>query len=260
VLLKLSRLFSFDHHMLTTVVLAAVVATAVGVVLARRRPNVAYGVVAGAVVLYGLVAGVYSMSKFSSQAGFPNLTFRQQAWIDHAVGTRANVAFAPVGLESVQNELIVFNRSLGSTFQPPRATLDVDQTTGAVTGLPRYLLVQDGLLTPYGFGGRTVAVSSYLPVQARLIQPAPRALWQLTSPRSVRAFATTDDDCLGVTLVQPDGVIAHQRFEIGGARGTLTGSPLTVSVRLPARRVNDDVRLHGGGRSTIVGVGRGRCT
>src|SRR5439155_8870508 len=139
---------------------AAVAAGAVVVVLARRRPNVVYGATAAAVVLYGLVAGGYAMTKFSTQAGIPRLTFAQQAWIDRAVGTHANVAFAPSGLEAVQNELIVFNRSLGSTFQPPRVALEVDPETGAIQGLPRYLLVQDGLLTPYGFGGESVATSN----------------------------------------------------------------------------------------------------
>jgi hypothetical protein len=260
VLLKLSRVLTFDHHMLTTVVIGAVVATVVAVVVARRRPNVVYGVVAATVVLYGLVAGVYSLSKFSKQAGVPGLTFAQQGWIDRAVGTHANVAFAPVGLEAVQNELIVFNRTLGSTFEPPRVPLEVDPTTGTITGLRRYLLVQDGLLTPYGFGGTSVATSSYLPVTARLIRPRPRALWHLTSPRSVRVFATGRNDCLGVTLAQPEGVIAHQRFEIGGTRGVLMGSPLTASVPLPKNRINVDLRLHGAAKSTIVGLGRGPCS
>src|SRR5256885_591794 len=45
-----------------------------------------------------------------------------------------------------------------------------------------------------------------------------------------------------------------------GARGVLTGSPLYVPVHLPNGRVNVDLRLHGGGKSTIVSVGRGPCT
>jgi hypothetical protein len=260
ILLKLSRVFTFDHHILTTVLLAAVAAAVLAVVLARRRPQLVYGVTAAIVVLYGLVAGAYSLKKFSTQAGIPNLTFAQQSWIDRAVGTHASVAFAPLGLENVQNELIVFNRSLGSTFQPPRVPLEIDHATGAIKGLRRYLLVQDGLLAPDGIGGRSIATSSYLPVTARLIQPSQRALWHLTSPRTVRVFATGDNDCLGVTLVQPDGVIAHQRFEIGGARGVLTGSPLYVLVRLPTGRVNVDLRLHGGGKATIVALGRGPCS
>ena len=137
---------------------------------------------------FGLVAGVYSMNQFMKLAGYPALSFEQQAWIDRAVGTGADVQLAPLGLEGVQGELVSFNRSLSRPVLRP--TLTVDPVTGALHGAPRYLATQDGVLQAIGIGGPQVAESTYLPVQARLIRVAPRALWQLTSPRSVRIFGT----------------------------------------------------------------------
>ena len=91
-------------------------------------------------------------------------------------------------------------------------------------------------------------------MQARLVRVAPRALWQLTSPRSVRVFANGHDDCLTATLAQPAGMTARQRFVFGAARGVLAGGPLTV-----VTRVAPVVELRGGGDATIVALSRGRC-
>jgi hypothetical protein len=248
-----------DHHVLTTVVLAATAAGVAAVVLARRRPALAYGATAAVVAGYGLVAGVYSMHQFSKQAGYPNLTFAQQSWIDRAVGADADVALAPQGLAGVQGELVNFNRSLGSPYAPRRAALTVDPATGALRAAPRYLVVQDGVLTTIGIGGEQVAASDYLPVQARLLRVAPRALWQITSPRTVLVFATGQDECLTATLAQPSGTTARQRFAFGPARGVLSGAPLTFAAALAPGREALDLTVRGGGAATIVALSRGPC-
>jgi hypothetical protein len=240
-----------DAHVLTTVLVVAVATAVLAVVLARRRPALAYGATGAVVMVFGLVAGVYSMNQFMNQAGFPNLSFEQQAWIDRAVGTGADVAIAPQGLEGVQGELASFNRSLGSPYRPRRATLTVD-ATGLLRGAPTYLATQDGILPAIGVGGTQVAQSTYLPVQARLIRVAPRALWQLTSPRSVRLFGGSG--CLTATLAQPAGTAARQPFTFGAAHGVLAGAPVTV-----VTPVVPEVRLQGGGSATIVGLSRAPC-
>jgi hypothetical protein len=248
-----------DQHVLTTVLVVAVAAAALVVVLVRVRPALAYAVTAAAIGGFGLVGGVYAMNQFSKQAGYPNLSFEQQAWIDRAVGTGADVELAPQGLEGVTPELTAFNRTLGSPYRPHRATLTVDAATGALHGAPRYLATQDGVLQTIGVGGEQVAASNYLPVQARLLRVAPRALWQLTSPRAVRVFATRQDDCLTATLAQPAGTTARQRFVFGPARGVLAGAPLAVVAGLPPGRQAVDLTLRGGGDATIVALSRGPC-
>jgi hypothetical protein len=243
-----------DEHVLTTVLVIAVAAAVVAVVLARVRPAPAYAAMAAVVGGFGLVGGVYAMNQFEKQAGYPNLSFSQQAWVDRAVGTGADVKLAPQGLEGVTNELAAFNRSLGDPYRPRRATLTVDPTTGELRGAPRYLVTQDGVLQTIGVGGAQIAESTYLPVQARLIRVARRALWQLTSPRSVHVFAANGTDCLTATLAQPAGTTARQRFEFGPVRGVLAGSPLTV-----VAPVASDLQLLGGGDATIVALSRGPC-
>jgi hypothetical protein len=248
-----------DGHVLTTVLVVAVAGAVVVVLAARARPALAYAATALVVGGFGLVAGVYSMHQFSKQAGFPGLSFGQQAWVDRAVGNDADVELAPVGLDGVQSELTAFNRSLGNPGSPRRATLSVAPATGALRGAPRYLVVQDGVLMPIGVGGEQVALSTYLPVQARLLRVAPRALWQLASPRSVRVFATGADDCLTATLAQPPGTTARQRFTFGPARGVLAGAPLAVVAGLPPDRPAVDLALHGGGEASIVALSRAPC-
>lgn len=240
-----------DQHVLTTVLVVAVAAAVAVVVLARLRPAPAYAAAAAAIGGFGLVGGVYAMRQFSKLAGYPNLSFEQQAWIDRAVGTGADVELAPQGLEGVTAELTAFNRTLGSPYRPQRATLTVDAATGALRGAPRYLVTQDGVLQTIGVGGEQVAASNYLPVQARLIRVAPRALWQLTSPRAVRVYGS---DCVTATLAQPPGTTARQRFTFGSASGVLAGSPVTVTSKPAA-----DLMLRGGGDATIVALSRGPC-
>jgi hypothetical protein len=248
-----------DQHVLTTVLVVAVAAAVLAVVLARRRPELAYAATAAVVGGYGLVAGVYSMNQFVKQAGYASLSFGQQAWIDGAVGANADVALAPQGLEGVVGELSGFNRSLGSPYAPRRADVRVDPSTGALAGAPRYLVVQEGLTTSIGVTGRVLAQTSYLPTNAVLLRLVPRAQWLLTSPRSVRVFATGPGDCLTVTLAQPAGVTAREPFRIGGARGVLAGAPLAVAVKLPAGRQAADVRLSGADDATIVALSRSAC-
>jgi hypothetical protein len=241
-----------DHHLLTTVLVIAVAAAVLAVVLVRVRPALAYAATAAVVGGFGLVAGVYAMNQFSNLAGYPNLSFGQQAWVDRAVGTGADVQLAPQGLEGVTPELISFNRSLGSARRPQRATLTVDPATGRLGGAPRYLVTQDGVLQTIGVTGEQVAASTYLPVQARLIRVAPRALWELTSPRSVRVFGT--GDCVTATIAQPPGTTAKQRFTFGSAHGVLAGAPLAV-----VTRAAPDLVLRGGGAATIVALSRAPC-
>jgi hypothetical protein len=241
-----------DAHVLTTVLVLAVGAAVLAAVAARRWPDVALGATAGAVALFGLVAGLYSMNQFMNQAGLPTVTFEEQAWVDGAVGSGADVELAPQGLDTVQRELILFNRSLGTLFRPRRATLTVDPATGELHGAPHYLVVQDGVLQTIGVGGPQVAASAYLPVQARLIRVEPRALWQLTSPRSVRLFGGSG--CLTATLAQPAGTATRQPFTFGAAHGVLAGAPVTV-----VTPVAPEVRLQGGGSAAIVGLSRGPC-
>src|SRR5258705_100693 len=141
-----------NHHVLTTVLVIAVAAAVLAVVLVRVRPALAYAAMAAVVGGFGLVAGVYSMNQFSKQAGYPSLSFGQQAWVDRAVGTGADVQLAPQGLEGVTDELTSFNRSLGSPRLPERATLTVDPATGRLRGAPRYLVTQDAVLQTIGVG------------------------------------------------------------------------------------------------------------
>jgi hypothetical protein len=240
-----------DAHVVTTVMVVAVAVAVAAVVAARWRPNIAFAATAGVVAVFGLVAGVYSMNQFSKQAGLPTLSFEQQAWIDHAVGTGADVQLAPQGLEGVAAELLAFNRSLLS-HQPLRAELSVDPATGDLRGAPRYLATQDGVLQTIGVGGTQVAQSTYLPVQARLIRPAPRALWQLTSPRSVRVFGP--DGCVTATIAPPAGTTDRHTFTFGAARGVVADVPITVTT--PARA---QLAVQGGGDATIVGLSRAPC-
>jgi hypothetical protein len=240
-----------DAHVLTTVLVVAVALAVLAAVAARRRADIAFGATAGAVVAFGLVAGVYSMNQFMHEAGLPGLSFEQQAWIDRAVGTGADVQLAPQGLEGVLGELLAFNRSLGS-HQPLRADLTVDPATGRLHGAPRYLATQDGVLQAIGVTGPQVAASTYLPLQARLIRVAPTAQWQLTSPRSVRVFGT--EGCVTATIAQPAGTTAKQRFAFGPVRGVLAGAPVTVTA--PAA---PELRLRGGGEATIVALSRAPC-
>jgi hypothetical protein len=240
-----------DGHVLATVLVVAVAAAVFAVMLARRRVGLAVGATMGAIAVYGLVAGLYSMNQFMKQAGFPNLSFEQQAWVDRAVGTSGDVKLAPQGLDFVAGELLSFNRSLGRPDRNSRAELSVDPGTGVLRGAPRYLLTQDGVLPTIGVGGEQVSESTYLPVQVRLIRVAPRALWQLTSPRSLRVFGT---DCVTATLAQPPGTTAKQRFTFGSARGVLSGSPVTVVSKPAAELV-----LRGGGAATIVALSRAPC-
>ena len=107
-----------DAHGMTTVLVIAVAAAVAAVVLARTRPALAFGVTGAIVAGYGLVGGVYSMNHFMKQAGYPDLSFEQQAWIDRAVGTGADVKFAPEGLDGVMSEITSFNRSAGSPRRP----------------------------------------------------------------------------------------------------------------------------------------------
>jgi hypothetical protein len=241
-----------DGHVLTTVLVAAIAVAVAVALLARLRPAATYAATASVVAGFGLVGGIYCMHQFSEQAGFPNLSFGQQAWVDRAAGTGADVQLAPQGLEGVQAELTAFNRSLGDPYRPSRATLTVDPVTGALRGAPRYVVVQDGVLMPIGVGGEQVAASTYLPVQARLLRVAPRALWQLTSPRSVRVFGA--GECLTATIAQPPGTTARQRFTFGSVHGVLAGVPVTVAT--PAA---PELVLRGGGDATIVGLSRGPC-
>lgn len=249
-----------DHHVLSTVLAIAVVAAVAAVVLGRRLPVATYAVGAAAIAAYGVAAGVYSMNAFSKQAGYPNIRFEQQAWIDRAVGTGADVALAPQGLEGVQRELAIFNRALGSPYLPHRAALTVDARTGRLGGLPRYLLVQNGLTTTLGLTGDVVAASTYLPVTATLIRPAPLARWELTSARAVRVFATTANDCLTATVAAPAGTTANARFMLASRRGVLQGAiPQAFVVTLPPGRAAFDVRLRGGGSAVLIALDRGTC-
>jgi hypothetical protein len=249
-----------DTHVLMTVLVAAVAAAVIAVLLARHRPRLVYVIAAVGIGGYGLVAGVYSMRQFVTQAGYETLTFDQQSWIDGAVGAGADVALAPQGLEYVMGELSAFNRSLGSPYAPRRANLVVDRETGALSGAPRYLVVQDGLMNTIGVTGKLLAQTTYLPTNADLIRLAPRAQWLLTSPRSVRVFAAGENDCLTVTLAQPAGATARERFRIDGVVGTLEGSvPQPLAIRLPAGQRATDLRLRGGGAATFLALSRGPC-
>ena len=239
-----------DAHELTTVLVIAVAAAVLAAVAARWRTDLAFGATAAVIAGFGLVAGVYSMNQFMKLAGYPALSFEQQAWIDRAVGTGADVQLAPLGLEGVQGELVSFNRSLSRPMLRPMLT--VDPVTGELHGAPRYLATQDGVLQAIGIGGTQVAESTYLPVQARLIRVAPRAQWQLTSPRSVRIFGT--DGCVTATLAQPPGTTAKQRFTFGTAHSVLSGTPLAVTTQAAP-----ELRVRGGGAATIVGLSRGPC-
>jgi hypothetical protein len=240
-----------DAHVLTTVLIVAVAAAVLAAVLARRSPNLAVGATAGTVAVIGLAGGVYSMNQFMNQAGFPNLSFEQQSWVDQAVGTDADVRLAPQGLDYFAGELVSFNRSLARPGRDARATLSVDPATGELRGAPRYLVTQDGVVPAIGVGGPQVAESTYLPVQVRLIRVAPRALWEFTSPRSLRVFGT---DCVTATIAQPPGTTAKQRFTFGSAHGVLAGSPVTVT-----SKAAPEVTLRGGGAATIVSLSRGPC-
>lgn len=244
-----------DHHLLTAVLVIAIAAAVLAAVLTRVRPAFAYGASALVVGGFGLAGGVYSMSKFVNQAGYPNLTFAQQAWIDRAVGTDADVALAPEGLTGVAGELGDFNRALGSPYAPRRAVLQVDPANGAISGLPRYLVVQDGLSTAIGLTGAIVARTTYLPQNALLLTPQQRALWLQTAPRAVRVFATRPGECMTVTIVNGSG-----RFTVGNARGVLAGAPVAVVAKLSAGRAAVQLRLRGGGNTAAIsGLGRGPC-
>ena len=128
-----------DAHELTTVLVIAVAAAVLAAVAARWRTDLAFGATAAVIAGFGLVAGVYSMNQFMKLAGYPALSFEQQAWIDRAVGTGADVQLAPLGLEGVQGELASFNRSLSRPMLRPMLT--VDPATGELqrrAALPRH--------------------------------------------------------------------------------------------------------------------------
>lgn len=256
VLGKVSLAIPFtDHHVLTTVVVAAVVLAVAGVALPARRRGVVLAVLALGAGAWGAAAGLYALHQFVDQAAYKTLTFRQQAWIDGHAGPGSHVALVPAGLEVVERELAAFNRSLGSPYRP--RTLDLaaaDQQTGALpAGTPRWVVRLDGF-QPQGLDATPVARSDYLPVQAVLQRVrSPRLVYTVLggAPFTVRVFGS---GCMRITFQPFAGTRRWRLSSPGGAASGTVADTAPVTVRRPLHGPEDFV-LTGG--ATVLSVARG---
>jgi hypothetical protein len=248
-----------NHHVLTTVVLVAVLVAVIATVAARARPALVLGLVAVAVGAYGAAGGLYAMKKFSTQAGYPTLRFEDQSWIDGRIGPGSKAALVGGGLAGEQMELAVFNRSLGSPYRPrvfDPATADPD--TGALPAqTPSWLVLPDGLQLQ-GVDGDVVASTSYLPVRALLLrvrQPARLSYWVLSAgnPFKIRAYGA---GCLRITFQATPGRRAWSVGSIGErVRGTTDGTrPVTVQRQVTGTMEDFGLLVQGG--ATVLSVTR----
>jgi hypothetical protein len=165
-------------HVLTVVVLAAVVAATV-IVAWGRTPLVAAAV--ALVVVNGVLGAEWAMRKFVEEAGRPELTFEQLAWVDRAAGGRdvsildfdqvGNVPYGPTFAEvssynaRVRDVLTFAGHSgvLCCGSDQRRGNIAVDVATGTVTSkLPPLLLEIEGFV-PVGLDTTPIAHSDYLP-------------------------------------------------------------------------------------------------
>jgi hypothetical protein len=167
----------------TAVLVAAVlVAAAVALAATRGSRRLAAGSVAAAgiaVVLWGAVAGTYSMRKFTTLAAFPTRTWHGLTFIDDRVGPDGNVGLIaddpPVaGVDQKYYDLGYFNRSLDQTvavdgrynftccppvLRPPLVAV-TEPATGRVTvsgPIPELLVLPLGF-RPYGFNTERLAI------------------------------------------------------------------------------------------------------
>ncbi len=168
----------------TAVLAAAVLLAAAVAVLTTRAPRrAAAGAVAAtavAVVLWGAVAGTYSMRKFTALAAFPTRTWDGLTFVDAQAGPDGDVGLIaddpPVpGADQKYYDIAYFNRSLDRTIavdgrynftccppllRPPLAAT-TDRVRGRVTvsggKVPELLAVPLGF-RPYGFNTERLGI------------------------------------------------------------------------------------------------------
>jgi hypothetical protein len=241
-----------DHHVLTTVVVA-LVAVAVAAAWWSRRAIVLPALAALAGV-WGAAAGIYAMHQFVQQAGYPNLSFSAQAWIDGNAGPGSKVFLTGTGLENVQHELAVFNRSLGSPYVPRTYDLaSADLASGRLPpGAPRWIVHAEGF-QPIGVDGEVVASSTYLPQNGVLERlRAPQLSYRVLSgsPFVVRIYG---GGCASMIFQSPPG---RRRWTIDGQSGVTDGAQpvrVTLLLRAPYR----DFPLHVQGGASVLRLVRG---
>jgi len=258
-------------------VAAALAIAAVLVVRLRPRFAVAIATIAAlSAAAYGLAAGIYSLHSFSTQAGYPAIKWRQQAWVDEQVHGRpvAILDYGSTGdaLRPLWNEASNFNTSVvgSAVFDsltygccgrlPQIYGLHQNAHDGSVRttswgvrqdAVPEYLLSIPHYV-PYGLEVRKVASSTYTPTEIDLVRRVGplRLTYSVFNasydgyvrphePAVVRVFNPGGDasTCLQVTLRAPDGTTGVHDARLGGRRLRLDGVLLRkVSVPLQSWR------------------------
>jgi hypothetical protein len=205
------------------------------------------------------------MHQFVQQAGFPALTYDQQAWIDGRAGPGAHAALAGAGLEGVQRELAVFNRSLGSpyaprTFEPGSA----DVGTGLLAAdAPRWLVQSEGF-QPVGVDADVVASSTYLPTRVllRRLRSPGRLVYRVLSPGpfKVRVYGT---GCMRISFQAPPGSAGSHPWRLvspaGTARGILHGETSATVQRPLSGGTYEDFVLFAKGGANVSEIARTPC-
>jgi hypothetical protein len=243
-----------DHHVLTTVVVALVALAVVG---AAWRPDAVLAALAAGACAWGAAAGIYAMHQFVKQAGYPNLSFKAQTWIDGRAGPASKAYITSSGLENVQRELAVFNRALGNPYRPRSYDLaSADVASGALpAGAPRWIVHADGFQAQ-GIDGEVVAKTTYLPQTAVLERVrSPRLVYRVlnSSPFTVRVYGA---GCMRIAFQATPG--QRRRWSIGSGRGVTDGTRPVREIQ-PLHAPFEDFVLRVQGGAGVLSVGRGGC-
>jgi hypothetical protein len=277
----------------TTMPHLVAIATAVvlvAVVIAARflRPLVALGVVAGALLVWGIVQTVYTFDKVAAtQEGVSAQFLRQRDWVDRGLpkNARAIAILAPVGdpvtTTATWWDTSFWNKSVdrvmtvggGDTFsQGFTNPLSVDPQTGRVPALDRYqYVVRSGNDTRFGLrGSNTVAafggilvLTAQRPYQADWYFDGPdpnAAVVPAGASASLRVFAPQDANPRRVNVtvatvgVKPVKVTLAAGSQVKTAR-IATGARATLTLPAQfnaARRADVQLRVPRGQPASAV--------